>query len=377
MQILKNLVRFVILIIFLAQPSKGADLQDVNYVFDQQKNAAAKDAFHFFRSYVDYFYLIIQANSSNLKAFHKLSSFDGWCVGDAHPENFGFLVQKNASTLFTMNDMDDFGPCPIADDLYRLLVSSRLYDKNISMDQILKSYLSGLNSESVLMPESLVKLFDKSQKNGTQTNPKKIASGKIIRDSEMTEVDPDTKNEILSALQKARLGLGQNFRIADLVLTSKIGGGSGGLSRYEVLIDDSGLMTHLELKEQVRPSIYPVANAPIPETELRIQKAIQLEQGPNASPVYTSVQIKGLDMLARPRYSGNVGVNLDDNSVAINEEIIGYEAFALGQIHSRSLAQNGEYQNAIKNLSSTDIDSDVKAMTHLFAQVFEKIKAGN
>ncbi|MFZ3228917.1 MAG: DUF2252 family protein [Pseudobdellovibrio sp.] len=374
MQISKKLIQFFILVVFLAQYSKASDLQDVNYAFNHQKNAAAKDSFHFFRSYVDYFYLIIAANKSNIVSFDKASSFAGWCVGDAHPENFGFLAQKNNSSLFTMNDMDDFGPCPVIYDLYRLMVSSRLYDKNINLDHILKSYLSGLNSEYISMSSELVALLNESQKNGTQLNSKKIVSGKFIRNAEMTEVDLNTKNEILVALKNTNLGFSERFNIVDLVMTNKIGGGSGGLLRYEILIDDNNQMTHLELKEEVKPSIYPVATDLIPDTNLRIQKAIQVEQGLNALPIYGSIEIKGLSMLSRPRYTGNIGVNLGDNSKVVNEEIIAYEAYTLGQIHARSIMQSDQYQKLLKNSNTAELETDVLAMVNLFNQVYEKVK---
>lgn len=374
MKILKKLIQIFSLVIFLTQNSTASDLQDVNFTFDQKKNAAAKDAFHFFRSYVDYFYLIVAANKSNIVTFDNVSSFTGWCVGDAHLENFGFLVQKNNTSLFTMNDMDDFGPCPVIYDLYRLMVSSQLYDKDINLDRILKSYLSGFNSEKVLMPNQLTILLNESKKNGAQLNSKKIVSGKIVRDAKMTEVDLNTKNEILAVLTNAHLGFSESLNILDLVMTSKVGGGSGGLMRYEILIDDNSKMTHLELKEQVKPSVYPVATDPIPDTELRIQKAIQVEQGESALPIYASVKINNLHMIVRPHYTGNIGVNLDDNSSVVNEEIIAYEAYTLGQIHSRSIKQSDQYQKVFKNSNTTDLKNDTQSMVNLFNQVYEKIK---
>lgn len=270
--------------------------------------------------------------------------------------------------------MDDFGPCPLIYDLYRLMVSSRLYDLDINLDQILNSYLSGLNYENISMPSQLLTLLNESQKNGTKLNPKKIVSGKIIRSAEMTEVDLNTKNEILFELKNANFGFSERFNVVDLVMTSKVGGGSGGLLRYEILIDDNNQMTYLELKAEVKPSIYPVATDLIPNTELRIQQAIQVEQGLNALPIYGSIEIKGLSMLSRPQYTGNIGVNLGDNSKFVNEEIIAFEAYTLGQIHARSIMQSDQYQKIIKNSNTTEIETDVQAIVNLFNQVYEKVK---
>src|SRR5689334_23290260 len=66
----------------------SAPLQDVEYTFSVSKSNQADDAFHFLRSYVDYFYLVTAKNQKNLRV-GSLQGFGGWCVGDAHAENFG------------------------------------------------------------------------------------------------------------------------------------------------------------------------------------------------------------------------------------------------------------------------------------------------
>ena len=255
---LKIIVTAGVLIFTAIAEAKSSNFKDVSYSFDTEKNKAAKDSFHFLRSYVDYFFLLVNQNKSDLKAFNQVASFSGWCVGDAHAENFGALVQKDQTTVFTVNDMDDFGPCPVGFDLYRLMVSSKLYDKNIDLDQIAKNYILGLKNSSVEMPDCIKKLIDKSINKGLEVSAKKISSNKIIRDSIMTEVGASDEQQILNGLNQQDLGLSKNYKIIDLVSTHKIGGGSGGLFRYEVLISDHDKLIHLELKEEEKPSIYPV-----------------------------------------------------------------------------------------------------------------------
>ena len=68
-----------------AQPVAGAGLTDVPYDFDQGKLAAAEDSFHFLRSFVDYFYLLVKANMATFTIVPSTASMSGWCGGDAHP----------------------------------------------------------------------------------------------------------------------------------------------------------------------------------------------------------------------------------------------------------------------------------------------------
>lgn len=374
MNCFKKLTAIFILFFISSGNVKAGNFQDVLYTFDAQKNQAAEDSFHFLRSYVDYFYLLIKANKSHLQAFNKLSNVSGWCVGDAHAENFGVLIQKDQSSLFTMNDMDDFGPCPVALDLYRFMVSTKLYDKNIQLDLILRSYLSGLKNDHYPKPDSIKMLLEKSQEKGTGINPKKVSSDRIVRESSMSEVSVKEKDQILFALNQIELGLTKNYKVLDLISTRKIGGGSGGLLRYEILITDNNHLIQLELKEEIIPSIYPVATAVIPQFSERLQKAINLEQGPMASSLYNSLQLNGRSMLIRPRFSGNMGISLKGNSKSENTEIIYYEAYTLGVIHSRSLINTKEYIKLIKDIKIKDLESDVQGMGKLFDIKFNQLK---
>ena len=363
----------LILLLSLSTYSKPTQFQDVPYTFDQQKNQAAADSFHFLRSYVDYFYLLINQNQSQLKVFNQFQKITGTCVGDAHAENFGLLIQKDQTSQFTMNDMDDSGQCPVAYDLYRLLSSSRLYNKDINIDSLVSSYRDGLKNKLIQVPKSIQTMIADSQKKGASINPKKIVNNLIVRDSSLQEISSDEFKKIDTELHKFQLGLDSNFKILDIVSTRKVGGGSGGLLRYEVLVSSKNQLIQIELKEEVKPSIYPVASGTIDNLQKRLNTAISVEQK-NPFLIYSSVVINSKNMLIRPRFRGNIGVTLSDNSIQDNLEIINYEAYTLGQIHSRSVKDVVAYQKMIKSVSSKDLESDVQLMTDLFKIKFKQIK---
>jgi len=337
---MKKLFVLGIAIIASSLPSSIAvaqTLSDVPYRFDQQKLQAAADPFHFLRSFVDYFYLVAKTNRSKFKAIDDGWRFSGWCVGDAHPENFGAVILKDGASTFTMNDMDDSGPAPVVLDLVRLMVSSRLYDADTRLDRILEAYRTGLKAQNYTIPDAVAALLKKSGENGTSPDPDDVVGGKLKRNAQMSEVSRVEKRQMNEVLAKANLPLARNFKIIDLLATKKVGGGSGGLLRYEILINNDGVLVPLELKEEVQPAINSVAAGGASTTAERIRSTIQFAMGPGASSFYSVVEFKGKAMLVRPRFSGNIGVSLDKQTRKENADLIRYEAYQLGVIHSRSL----------------------------------------
>lgn len=375
---MKITIKIIILLISinLTQAQEASSLNDINYQFDAQKLGDSSDTFHFTRSFVDYYYGIIAKNTAQLNIAQAAASFSGWCVGDAHPENFGILLQNNSKPLFSMNDMDDFGPCPLAYDFLRLLVSSRLYLPKIDIEKIKNSYLIGLRKENLSAPLSIQTLASDSQKLGENIEPKKLDGNKFKRKTGMSEVTPAIYQTITSDLDAIFIKRGfvnGDLKVMDIVSTTKIGGGSGGLLRYEVLcLRGNKDLIHLELKELTMPAIYPVATAAIPSQSERMTKALQFEQGNTYSPYYNVFLIGGKTMLLRPKFAGNSGITLTDSSDQDNTEIISYEAFILGRIHAASA--EATYAEVMKNLSKNDLESDVKNFTSFLNKKYEQIK---
>jgi uncharacterized protein (DUF2252 family) len=357
-----------------ALPAAGERLNDVSYSFDQSKLAAAKDSFHFLRSFVDYFYLLVKANASTFKIYPSTENVSGWCVGDAHPENFGVVLLHGSQPLFTMNDMDDSGPCPVVLDILRLMVSSRLYDANTTLDKMLDAYTQGLRHKRYDMPSAVQDLIRKAKKQGTVPNPKKVNKNKLVRDDQAAEVNSSLRAQIeRTVMSVVSPYLAKDTKIIDMLATSKVGGGSGGLQRYEVLIQNGGSLLHLELKEQREPAIYPVETNK-PGTAQRIATTLRMDQGPTASVFYQVVQIGSTSMLLRPRFAGNVGVSLDKGSASDNKDIIRYEAYTLGMIHSRSLSSPEAWEKMLADISEKAWEHDVELLTDQFQQKFKKLK---
>jgi hypothetical protein len=352
--------------------SQTPTLTDINYNFDQTKVNASGDAFHFLRSFVDYYFGIIAQNRSSLNIAKKAGPFGGWCVGDAHAENFGILLQENGSAIFTMNDMDDSGPCPVAYDLLRMLVSSRLYNSNISAQDIIKSYSDGLKGKTASVPDPITSMTQDALQAGFQIAAKDLQGNAFKRKGAMTEVDSNIKGQITSLLQNQYRN--EQLRVLDMVAYTKVGGGSGGLQRYEVLVSNAKKqLIRLELKELVTPSIAPVATATIPDQLTRMQKTLQLDQGAGFSHYYNVFNIQGKNMLLRPKFSGNLGVNLAASSDKDNTDIINFEAYILGRIHANTVNVK-DYSSALDNMDANKWEEDIQAMTNLFNKKYNELK---
>src|SRR6185312_6876682 len=82
------------LTLLLSAPAAMAagGLTDVPYNFDAVRMEAADSALTFTTSFAPYYYLLAKANRNTLASVKALESFSGWCVGDAHPQNFGAVM---------------------------------------------------------------------------------------------------------------------------------------------------------------------------------------------------------------------------------------------------------------------------------------------
>lgn len=361
---LLGLLLFISHLAFAAQ----APLLDVDYSFDQTKVEASADVFHFLRSFVDYYYKLVAQNSNSLHAIKKAGNAHGLCVGDAHAENFGILLQENGSALFTNNDMDDSGPCPVVLDILRLLVSSRLYAPDLDIKKVVHAYQDGLLGHSMAIPDAIKSMTKDALKKGFPAKAKNLQGRAFLRVAGMNEVDPTTRDFISRVLQNQFSN--EHLSVLDIVSTSKVGGGSGGLLRYEVLVtNNSQSLIHLELKQLVTPAIYPVATEVIPDQSTRLKRVLQMDQGTNFSHYYSVLNIKGLDMLLRPKFAGNVGFSLTDFSLSDNKEVINFEAYILGLLHAKTV-QAKDYNALIDDISFDKWEEDIKALGDVFNHRF-------
>lgn len=367
----------VILIYFLLCGRTYANtgiIKEPSYSFDPTKLVAAESPLQFMRSYVDYFYLLLSNNTKNLSTLSALQSTSGWCVGDAHPENFGFLVQDDGSSIFSMNDLDDGGPCPVGLDLLRLLVSGKLALKGISVETLRAAYLMGLRGDSFPVPLVIGELKKKSQKKGKQNSSKKISGNKIVRDNDMNEVSVEEKQSIDTAMASLGHLFAPRAQLLDVVSRRKVGGGSGGLLRYEILVQKGTEKIHLELKEQILPAIASVVIGKVPDISERVAKGVQYTQSPFPSRYYVGLKVGGRDMLMRPLFSGNMGLEITDFNQENAHSVVYFQTYSLGTIHARSISDKKVWIEKFEEISLNSLFKDVMVLSEFFEDKFKAMK---
>ncbi len=111
-----------------------------------EKITSAEDAFHLYRALVPLYYQMLADGA--VPELVPSEAARGWCAGDAHPENFGALLQKDGSAVFSINDMDDAGPCPLWADALRFFTAVTLHDGRIDLDPLLNAYRDGVTGKT-------------------------------------------------------------------------------------------------------------------------------------------------------------------------------------------------------------------------------------
>ncbi len=381
--------------------------------FDRKiKSTANKEEFIFFRAFVPYFYDVLR-RMQTLPGFPDMEGIDsirGWCVGDAHAENFGTIWRRSETGErhidFTMNDPDDGGPGPLYADLLQFLTGLLLIENPPNLSPILNAYRQGLDGDSVPSPVAAgqIKAAKKSGPkperlfrltgNGWLKPTKKERKTHKFDQQKLTRRVPGKLRDAVGPLVAGQ------YRICGYWALKKRGGGSAGLRRYWILLlpktkNNSCADIYkgarkkvlvLELKRLVRPGIWPLvcptaeeaaagtdmACSDEPLTVIgRVGETLDTERGGTVSRLCDVTRLQSKPFILRPRWQGNRGVKLEritkqqgPRGLAL---ILKDEARVLGNIHSKSLPAGSHYAAHIYALADELTDAAMQ-----LAQVFRQ-----
>lgn len=294
-------------------------------------------------------------------AVSELTSESGWCVGDAHPENFGALLNDQGKAFFLVNDLDDAGVCPLVEDFYKFLLSAKYLNSSMSLASLWQSYLNGLQGMDLNPPTWVNQLLTEAQGQG------------LLLDSFSSGKQNCTRQEFRDLEILLSQKFNDRFSISDCWQVTKVGGGSGGLQRYRLEI--RGVRTppaSLELKRQIRPGVFPVSAKLMP-TEERLQQAYHWEWGQTLSLWSGMVSYGNFDFLIRPRYAGNISVVWDDVSSSKDRfELLNYEFWILGQIHRKTAS--AKYISSLMKIPATEILQNLQVISEQIESDFQKFQ---
>ena len=349
--------------------------------FDR-KLEAAKTPFLFFRSFAPLYYRLFSGKLAALpESLRRVTSQEGWCAGDAHPENFGVLVDDSGAPTFTINDADDSGPCPIAADLLRFLVATRIAAPKLadrdSLAELLDGYFDGTQGR-LKFSKPVRRMLDEAEGDTRFSDSLEVTEGgkKISRRVSGAELE-----DVERALRHAY----GEVSVAEAHAYVKSGGGSGGLLRYRVRVRQGDENRSIELKTIARPSVFflapdrdPVKGAPEENPARRVMRSLRLFQPSGISRFYAVEEIAGTPMLLRPRYAAIASVELgdlarDDDPDAFIK-VFKDEAAVLGVLHARSTKNDGRAIDALRGIPTRDWDAAEKILRGELLEQFQKIR---
>lgn len=248
----------------------------------------------------------------------KLPVRRGFCAGDAHYENFGFLYGR--IPFFGLNDLDDSAPCNVNTDTLRLLVAHRLLFSDLNSSLWVENYEKGLRGEEKSLPPELARLRDQS-----------LAQGRSLSNKYQKSWDSRScREDLVSASEEDTAFLRQYSSGGTLVFActrTKDTGGSAGLRR----IIGFFLSPDLEVRE-FKPLKTP---APLYDQTLSISGRSAIFR--DALRIFfRDIPDVSLQLTSRGPYqkrlliAGNVSVEIKNG---LSREIAYHEAFTLGKLH--------------------------------------------
>ncbi len=172
------------------------------------------------------------------------------CHGDAKLDNFGWVAAGGAG-VFSDADFDDAGDCPAAADILRFLVATDLWFADPSLDEAaLSAYADTIASPgaAIAIDPTTVPNWDDLRTSGVAGDTSK---SKISLGGNVVAPTDDELAAITALVQSDARFPTDLLDVADDVRTT---GGSAGLRRYWVLVEDaSHPRTIIELKELTTP----------------------------------------------------------------------------------------------------------------------------
>jgi uncharacterized protein (DUF2252 family) len=334
--------------------------------FLEKRIAANKDFHSFYRAFVPFYYDIINEDQEIKNTFLQLSKFKAAIGGDAHVENFGFVMTSAGSARLVLNDVDDASLAPVYMDVMRLYISGKIVTDDLHWVNFLAAYQSGLKGEDHVFSD-----YVKRNKQNAPTEIKKfldeyISSEQPIKfikfKKPMYVLDEPTKNEIKESLKKTN----SQIKIYDDYLRVKEDGGSAGITRYEVLaqVVPGEEPVWLDIKEMTVSSYDKVFKKDVPTFSQRMSLIKNSLYEEDISSHISMIKIGNKDFSVRTMNQFGLGVKIEDISHLELADTVLDEAYALGQIHARSLQKNSlkvdDYSQAWEKIPNDNVKSASK-----------------
>lgn len=336
----------------------------------------AKNKHKFLRSFIPYYYQEIHKSAADLAAFAKAARTTGHIVGDAHVENFGFLVGNDGKSILALNDFDDVAQAPLVLDVMRLSQSASYVDKEIDQTKLLNAYLLGLKDSPYEYSDFIKKLGEKSKSGGhlSKAEVKVVGDSKLFAvKQEPNFVTSESQKKMLSDLLKNKYG--SNVKLHDSYRTMKESGGSAYGKRFHLLAEIDGQEHFIELKEVMDTGVVPKLQSIKTTNTDRILEARDVFLGKNFNNKLDVVKFEDVNFQLRYKASGNKSIDLAKVKPEELTAVIQDEFYLLGQLHRKSLAANPTkvdiYVKDFNSISSKEWHETIQFMRKKISKAFD------
>jgi hypothetical protein len=333
--------------------STSPELTDDQFL--QKWSASQGDPLLFFRSYPAGYH----KDMASVTPMTRLGP-EGMCLGDSHPENFGFLKMTDG-TRFAFNDLDDSGPCPIGFDAARYFAALSLlfHDDNLTA-QAIAQYTATINDDSaaVELDPSTFPNWDSVRKKGlgklTDGQSSFLMGTADTMDLGLAQPDEDAA---VRAIFASETRLSGRFNLLSLVAEARDFGGSGGLRRYLLMVEhteDASIHEVIELKEVTTPGVEfgDHSRTLSRDTRLHELKAAfwQATDADDSDNFYVTIGAPiGSLFLVRNKYTKKSLDVADSNGNLVDPKIVMAQATQMARVHRADWKQSGITVDAIKS----------------------------
>ncbi len=336
--------------------------QDMDRIQSRIK-ATKNDPHKFLRSFPPHFYKIADELKfeSILGDVYRHKSVIG---GDIHVENFGVRKFKDEYRLL-INDFDDLSEGNTILDVVRLLTSMKFTGHDVDkkfVKKFLERYLEGAKGKKENFSKTTAEFFKQAKKTKSRISKNKIdiEAKKFIKKREPSfEMN---KSEI-SFWKKEIKEYGE---LKDSYKYIKESGGSGGLDRYELLVEKNGELIWLEVKEWETPGINAGQATSAPSFEVRLGHVLKYDQPEIPATIFN---YNKKTFFLREIHESHIGLALDDIKKKDMEELYLDEAYALGNFH-RTFNISDQY---IKDVEKIDRDNLLEVVEKVHDEVISYI----
>jgi hypothetical protein len=341
----------------------------------QRKLDGATTPLRFLRSFAPaYFQSYSRQKVSFSDTLRTAARFQGWCAGDAHPENFGTRLNDSGKAVFTLVDLDDFGRCSLIADILHFLLATRLATPELadrdSLQAIVAAYLNGSEGR-VKLSKPVRTLLERAE---DRTYFDEDIEPHRQDDQEPTStIGRAERDELAAALSKAF----SKVSVSKAVRYAKIRGGSAGLTRYRAQLDSDEGPVVLELRTLVRPATA-FEGLESPEPRVRLETALRMTSPQGCSKWYRVQKLGDRWMLISPRYKGTRAVDLKLDTAGDSDDMLKLvrdEAAVLGELHSRGAERFATYLTAVRALKPQDWEAALDSIASELEQIRRRAAA--